>query len=114
MPSSPRLPDAAGLRARLEVAEQLIGELREAMAVMAGAHRRELEARDTVIAGQAETIAGQADRIAQLERRLGRDSSSSSKPPSSDSPYTKKSTDRSLREKTGGNPASSPARRAGR
>lgn len=42
------------------------------MAVMAGAHRRELEARDTVIAGQAETIAGQADRIAQLERICGR------------------------------------------
>jgi transposase len=108
MPSSPRLPDAAGLQARLEAAERLIGELREAMAVMAGAHRRELEARDAVIAGQAETIAGQADRIAQLERRLGRDSSSSSKPPSSDSPYAKKSKDRSLREKTGQRPGKQP------
>src|SRR5713101_3943187 len=77
MPSSPRSPDAAwaaaGLQARLEAAERLIGELSEGMAVMAGAHRRELEARDVVIAGQAKTIAGQADRIAQLERRLGRD-----------------------------------------
>ena len=75
---------------------------------MAGAHRRELEARDAVIARQAGTIAGQADRIAQLERRLGRDSSSSSKPPSSDSPYTKKSKDRSLREKTGRQPGKQP------
>jgi Family of unknown function (DUF6444) len=112
MPSSPRSPDAAGaaagLRARLEAAERLIGELREGMAVMAGTHRRELEARDVVIAGQAETIAGQADRIAQLERRLGRDSSSSSKPPSSDSPFTKGSRNRSLREKTGRRPGKQP------
>jgi transposase len=70
------------------------------MAVMAGAHRRELEARDVVIAGQA-------DRIAELERRLGRDSSSSSRPPSSDSPFTKGS-DRSLRAKTGRRPGKQP------
>jgi transposase len=109
MPSSPGLPDAAGLRARLEVAEQLIGELREGMAVMAGAHRHELEARDTVIAGQAETIAGQADRIAQLERRLGRDSSTRLVEAAvTGSPYTKKSTDRSLREKTGRKPGKQP------
>jgi transposase len=108
MPSSPGLRDAAGLQARLETAERLIGELREAMAVMAGAHRCELEARDVVIAGQAEVIAGQADRIAQLERRLGRDSSSSSRPPSSDSPFTKGSRDRSLREKTGRWPGKQP------
>jgi hypothetical protein len=38
------LPDATGLQARLKAAERLIGELREAMALMAGAHRRELEA----------------------------------------------------------------------
>ena len=86
---------------RLEEAERLIGELRERMAVMDGAHREELAARDAVIAGQAE-------RIAQLERTLGRDSSSSSKPPSSDSPYTKKSKDRSLREKTGRKPGKQP------
>src|ERR1039457_5981348 len=83
------------------------GELREGMAVMAGAHRRELEARDVVIAGQAEVIAGQADRIAQLERRLGRDSSSSSRPPSSDSPFTKGRA-RSLRAKTGRPPGKQP------
>src|ERR1022692_849223 len=108
MPSSPRLPDAAGLQPRLEAAERLIGELRDGLAVMAGAHRRELEARDAVIAGQAKTIAGQADRIAQLERRLGRDSSSSSRPPSSDSPFAKGGRDRSLREKTGRRPGKQP------
>ncbi len=32
-------------------------------------------------------LAGQAARIEELERRLGSDSSNSSKPPSSDPPY---------------------------
>jgi transposase len=78
------------LGARLDAAERLIGEL-----------RRELVARDAVITRQA-------DRIAQLERQVKRDSSSSSKPPSSDSPYRKKSRDRSLREKTGRRPGKQP------
>jgi transposase len=38
-------------------------------------------------------------RVERLERRLARDSASSSKPPSSDDPYKKKPRDRSLREK---------------
>ncbi len=60
-----------GCRRGWRAAERLVGELRERMAVMDRAHREELAARDVVIAGQA-------DRIAQLERRLGRDSPSSS------------------------------------
>jgi len=81
----------AALGARLEAAERLIGEL-----------RGELAARDAVIAAQA-------DRIARLEHLAGRDSSSSSKPPSSDSPYKKKkSRDRSLRERTGRRPGKQP------
>jgi transposase len=44
-------------------------------------------------------IAGLTARIEALERRAGRDSSTSSKPPSSDSPYQKKPRDRSLRER---------------
>jgi transposase len=38
-------------------------------------------------------------RVERLEKRLARDSASSSKPPSSDDPYKKKPRDRSLREK---------------
>ncbi len=38
------------------------------------------------------------ERVELLERQAGRDSSTSSRPPSSDSPYRKKSRDRSLRE----------------
>jgi len=44
-------------------------------------------------------IAQLTARVEALERRLGKDSSTSSKPPSSDSPFRKKPRDRSLREK---------------
>ena len=44
-------------------------------------------------------IAQLTARVEALERRVGRDSSTSSKPPSSDSPFRKKPQDRSLREK---------------
>ncbi|MGH3233420.1 MAG: hypothetical protein ACRDOH_09230 [Streptosporangiaceae bacterium] len=54
------------MRARLESAERLVGELRDRIAVMAEAHRGELAARDAVIAAQA-------DRIARLERQVKRD-----------------------------------------
>lgn len=44
-------------------------------------------------------IAQLTARVEALDRRLGRDSSTSSRPPSSDSPYGRKPRDRSLREK---------------
>src|SRR5947207_15112916 len=44
-------------------------------------------------------IAQLTARVEALERRLGKDSSTSSRPPSSDSPFRKKPQDRSLREK---------------
>ncbi|MCA1694269.1 MAG: DUF6444 domain-containing protein [Actinobacteria bacterium] len=39
---------------------------------------------------QAARIAEQSDRIAELERKLGADSSNSSRPPSLDAPWAKK------------------------
>ena len=53
-------------------------------------------------------------RVERLEKRLARDSASSSRPPSSDSPYKKKPRDRSLREKGKRAPGSSRASRARR
>jgi transposase len=44
-------------------------------------------------------IAGLTSRMDELERRAGRDSSTSPRPPSSDSPYKNKDRDRSLRER---------------
>ncbi|MGH3410862.1 MAG: IS66 family transposase [Streptosporangiaceae bacterium] len=49
-----------------------------------------------------------ATRIGRLERQAGRDSSTSSRPPSSDSPYRKKGKDRSLRERGKRRPGKQP------
>jgi transposase len=51
------------------------------------------------LAGAYLVIARLTARVDALERRAGKDSSTSSKPPSSDSPFKKKPRDRSLREK---------------
>lgn len=51
------------------------------------------------LAGAYQVIAGLTARVEALERRAGKDSSTSSRPPSSDNPYKKKPGDRSLREK---------------
>jgi len=53
-------------------------------------------------------IAGLTARLELLERRAGRDSSTSSRPPSSDSPYQKKLRDRSLRERGKRRPGKQP------
>src|SRR5271170_2049782 len=47
-------------------------------------------------------------RVEELERRAGKDSSTSSRPPSSDGPYQKKSRDRSLRERGKRRPGKQP------
>ncbi len=67
---------------------------------------RELE---SVVVGQRRVIAEQADRIAELERRLGRDSSTSSRPPSSDAPWDKQpAKKRSSRSRSGRKPGKQP------
>jgi hypothetical protein len=71
---------------RLEVIEARDAQLAAAGAALAAAEAR---------------IAALGDRVAELERRLGKDSGTSSKPPSSDSPYQKKPRDRSLRGRSG-------------
>jgi transposase len=79
--------------------EKLAGRLAEAYRVIAQltGQVRELTAR----VGEAVAENGRlAARVEALERQAGRDSSTSSKPPSSDSPYKKKPPrSRSLREK---------------
>ena len=52
-------------------------------------------------------VKGLSARVGQLERQAGKDSSSSSRPPSSDSPY-KKNRDRSLRERGKRRPGKQP------
>ena len=74
---------AAVLAQRLAEAYQLIAEL----------------------TGQVERL---AERVGELERQAGRDSSTSSRPPSSDSPYKKKGANRSLRERGKRRPGKQP------
>jgi uncharacterized coiled-coil protein SlyX len=64
------------------------------------------------LTGQVERLTGQVERltgrVGELERQAGKDSSTSSRPPSSDGPY-KKGADRSLRERGNGGRESSRA-----
>src|SRR6266536_3471161 len=102
------------LRAALGRQRAVNTELRRVLATQAELHQAELAARDVQIAELGSQVAVLGERVMGLERQAGRDSSNSSKPPSSDSPYTKrprKATDRSLRAGRGASPASSPARR---
>ncbi|WP_322759271.1 DUF6444 domain-containing protein [Frankia sp. Cr2] len=64
--------------------------------------------RDATVATQADLITRQAGliealagRVAERERQAGKDSSTSSRPPSSDSPYTKAAPKRSSRGQSG-------------
>lgn len=60
-------------------------------------------------AEQARVIAAQGERIAELERQLGADSSTSSRPPSSDAPWDKKpAKKRSSRGRSGRKPGKQP------
>jgi transposase len=61
-----------------------------------------------VSAEQAALIGRLRVRVEELERQAQRDSSVSSRPPSSDSPYTKKPRDRSLRERGKRRPGRQP------
>ena len=104
VPDTPHTPpsDLVGsLRARVaELAAENAG-LREAAAARDELAAAQLAARDA-------QIGALAARVEELERRLAKDSSTSGKPPSSDSPYQKKSRDRSLRGKSGRKPGRQP------
>ncbi len=91
MPAVPAIPSAEELSAR--PAAELAVRLAEAY---------------RLIAGQAAQIERLSARVEQLERQARRDSSTSSCPPSSDSPYKKKGGDRSLRERGKRRPGKQP------
>ena len=104
MSDTPRVPasdEVAWLRARVAELEELTARLREAAAARDELAAAQLAARDAQIAALAALVE-------ELRRRLDKDSSTSSKPPSSDSPYTKKPRDRSLRGRSGRKPGKQP------
>ena len=85
MSDTPRVPaseEVAWLRARVAELEELNARLREALAARDELAAAELAARDA-------QIAALAAQVEELRRQLEKDSSTSLKPPSSDSPYRK-------------------------
>src|SRR5213083_706638 len=113
------------LRAALGRQRAVNAELRTVITTQAELYEAELAAREAQLAQLRSRVAATdaqiaelrsqvvvlGDRVAQLEGQAGRDSSNSSKPPSSDSPYTKrprKAADRSLRGRSGRKPGKQP------
>ena len=111
MPDTPPVPpsDPAGwLRARVAELEARNERLRQAAAdrdELAAAQLASERARADSLAVQVAALAAQVE---ELQRLLGKDSSNSSRPPSSDSPYKKKPKDRSLRGRSGRRPGKQP------
>jgi len=102
VPGAQRVPpseEVPWLRAR-------VAELEADNEVMAA----QLAARDAQLEAVQARLAVLAEQIEELRRRLGKDSSTSSKPPSSDSPYQKPKPGR-CGPGPGGSRASSPALR---
>ena len=107
MPGTPHDPPAgelAALRARVVELEERLAA-RDAQLEVAVA---QLAARYAQLETAQARLAELAEQIEELRRRLGKDSSTSSRPPSSDSPHTKKPRDRSLRRKSGRRPGKQP------
>jgi len=104
-PHPPPSEELAWLRARVAEVEAVNARLREAARARDELAAAQLAARDA-------QITALAAQVEDLRRRLDKDSSTSSKPPSSDSPYTKKPKDRSLRGRSGRRPGKQPGARS--
>jgi transposase len=100
-PQSPEPGEVAWLRARVAELEGVNARLRAAARDRDELAAAQLAARDA-------QVAALAVQVEELRRRLDKDSSTSSKPPSSDSPYKKKPKDRSLRGTSGRRPGKQP------
>src|SRR5487761_281354 len=101
VPDTPASDEVAWLRARIAELEGANARLRQAARDRDELAAAELAARDA-------QVAALAAQVEELRRLLGKDSSTSSKPPSSDSPYQKKPRDRSLRGRSGRRPGKQP------
>src|SRR5208282_2674736 len=103
VPDTPHVPasdEVAWVRSRVAELEELTARLRQAARDRDELAAAQLAARDA-------QIAALAAQVEELRRRLEKDSSTSSKPPSSDGPY-RKPRDRSLRQRTGRRPGKQP------
>src|SRR6266516_1658953 len=112
MPPVPPPAELALLRARVMELEAENARLREAAAGRDELAAAQLAAAQAQLAARDAQLQALAARVEELERRLGKDSGTSSKPPSSDSPYQKKTRDRSLRGRSGRRPGKQPGAQA--
>jgi len=101
LPAEPAGEDLPALVAALRAANARLREVIEAKDAQLAAAGAALEAAEARFSELSE-------RVAELERRLGKDSGTSSRPPSSDSPYKNKPRDRSLRGRSGRNRGKQP------
>ena len=97
MPAVPDVPDVPGVHPAGELAGLPAAEL---AARLAEAYR--------VIGELTAQVGALSAQVEDLQRQGRRDSATSSRPPSSDSPYQKKSRDRSLRERGKRRPGKQP------
>jgi len=110
-PVSP--PDPAGwLRTRVAELEAQNARLRQAAADRDELAAAQLASERARADSLAVRVAALAARVEEFQRLLGKDSSTSSKPPSCDSPYKKKPRDRSLRGRSGRRPGRQPGARS--
>ena len=102
-----RIPDDQ-LRSWVEGLIRQVALLEAQVARLEEAARAREEAFGAELAAERARGDGLQDRVDALARRLAKDSSNSSKPPSSDGPYAKKPRGRSLRGRSGRAPGKQP------
>jgi transposase len=100
VPDAPDVPSPE----QVEWLRAQVTELESANEVMAA----QLAARDAQLEAAQARLAVLGQQIEDLRRQMGKDSSTSSRPPSSDSPYGKQPRDRSLRGRSGRKPGKQP------
>lgn len=105
--SEPSSSADAQLIARLRKTNTGLREVINTQAVEIEALTGQITATSAQVDALSAQVRAQVERIAELERRLGVDSSTSSRPPSSDPPYRKPER-RSARRAAGRNPGKQP------
>jgi len=104
---SAMVPDGE-LRAFASAMESMVNDLQRRLDGIAAGFAEQKEALLAELALERARADALQVRCDELSRRLGKDSSNSSKPPSSDSPYRKKPRDRSSRKRSGRAPGKQP------